>query len=290
MNHAILAMLEKYDCRSTGDYVNALREIFQEIVLCGLWRAKFWEKAAFYGGTALRVLYGLERFSEDLDFSLLVPGKRFDLSTYCKAVENELEAWGFTVQVEMKRKSAQSAIHSAFFKADTRKQLLTIGVEQRIVTLIPNRSRLKIRIEVDTDPPPGFSTETRFLLQPIPFSVKVYDLPSMFAGKAHALICRRWRTRVKGRDWYDFVWYVRRKTPLDLPHLENRMRHSGHYNAKDPLDEKTFKTIFRERIEELDVAAARSEFERFLVDPSTVQAWSREFFFSLVEMISFRQA
>jgi len=289
MNRAIASMLARYQRSSLDDHVNALREILQEIALCGLWRAKFFERAAFYGGTALRVLYGLDRFSEDMDFSLLAPDDRFELSRYCGFVEEELISWGFPATVEAKTKTARSAVESAFLKANTREQLLTIDAGSEIAAAIHGRRLLKIRIEVDTDPPPGFSTETKFLLQPIPFSVKVYDPPSLFAGKMHAVLCRGWRTRVKGRDWYDLVWYVARDIPLDLAHLEARMRQSGHYTDSAPLDENAFRLRLAEKIEELDLAGARSEVERFLIDPSTVSVWSRDFFSAVAERVLIRE-
>ncbi len=288
MNPAIASMLERYDRRSADDHVNALREILQEIALCGLWRAKFFEHAAFYGGTALRVLYGLDRFSEDMDFSLLAPAQDFDLGPYCGAVEEELRAWGFPATVQVKRKTARSAIESAFLKANTRQLLLTIEAGE-IASAIHGRRDLKIKLEVDTDPPPGFSTETKFLLQPIPFSVRVYDPPSLFAGKMHAILCRGWGTRVKGRDWYDLVWYVGRDTALDIGHLEARMRQSGHYDKDAALDEGAFQSMVVQRIENLDIAAARSEVEHFLTDPAAVRVWSREFFLAMAQRISIRK-
>ena len=288
MNRAIEGMLERYERRSAADHINALREVFQEIALCGLWRAKFHEKAAFYGGTALRVLYGLDRFSEDMDFSLLAPDERFDLKPYCGFIEEELSAWGFTATVLAKSKTAESAVESAFLKANTREQLLVIDAGEGVAAAIHGRRQLKIKIEVDTDPPPGFSTETKFLLQPIPFSVRAYDPPSMFSGKMHAVLCRGWRSRVKGRDWYDLVWYVGRGTELDLTHLEARMRQSGHYSDAAALDEHAFRLILAKKISELDVADARSEVERFLPDPSAVSVWSREFFSAVAEKIVIR--
>ena len=289
MNQAIAGMLERYERHSASDHVNALREIFQEIALCGLWRAKFHEKAAFYGGTALRVLYGLDRFSEDMDFSLLAPDERFDLTPYCGFIEDELSAWGFTATVEAKTKTAKSAVESAFLKANTKEQRLLIDAGDEVAATIHGQRRLKIKIEVDTDPPPGFSTETRFLLQPIPFSVRVYDPPSLFSGKMHALLCRGWKSRVKGRDWYDFVWYVGRRTELDLTHLEVRMRQSGHYDEAAALDEPAFRSILATRISKLNVAAARSDVERFLPDPSAVSVWSREFFSAVAEKVLIKE-
>ncbi|RLE21470.1 MAG: nucleotidyl transferase AbiEii/AbiGii toxin family protein [Acidobacteria bacterium] len=289
MNPAITSMLAKYERRSLDDEINALREILQEVALCGLWRAKFFEKAAFYGGTALRVLYGLDRFSEDMDFSLLVPDDHFDLSPYCAAVEEELSSWGFRATVEAKKKKASdSAIESAFLKANTRELLLSIDGGDQMAAEIHGRRRLKIKIEVDTDPPPGFSTEARFLLQPVPFSVRVYDAPSLFAGKMHAVLCRGWQTRVKGRDWYDLVWYVGRATELDLAHLEARMRQSGHFSGDGLLNESRFRLMLKARINSLDIDAARTDVERFLVDRSTVSVWSREFFLAVAEKFAIR--
>ena len=285
MNPAIASMLERYDRRSADDHVNALREILQEIALCGLWRAKFFEHAAFYGGTALRVLYGLDRFSEDMDFSLLAPAEDFDLGPYCDAVEEELRAWGFPATVRVKRKTTRSAVESAFLKANTRELLLTIEAGE-VASAIHGRRELKIKLEVDTDPPPDFTTETKFLLQPIPFSVKAYDPPSLFAGKMHAVLCRGWGTRVKGRDWYDLVWYVGRGTALDLEHLEARMRQSGHYSDDAALDESALRSLLGQRIEDLDIVAARSDVARFLVDPTTVRVWSPDFFRAVARRIS----
>jgi len=289
MNPAIRSMLAKYDGRSLDDQINALREILQELVLCGLWRARFFEKAAFYGGTALRILFGLDRFSEDMDFSLLTPDKDFDLSPYCAAVERELRSWGFAVEVETKKKrTSESAIEAAFLKANARELLMAVDVGEQMAAEVHGRRLLRIKIEVDTDPPPGFSTETQFLLQPIPFSVRVYDAPSLFAGKMHAVLCRGWKNRVKGRDWYDFVWYVGRSTELDLAHLEARMRQSGHFSGDNQLDESRFRSMLKARIDSLDIDAARKDVERFLVDRSTISLWSKEFFLAVAEKIIVR--
>ena len=208
MNRAIQDMLARYDCQNTTDYENALREILQELALLGLWRAKFFEHAAFYGGTALRILYGLERYSEDMDFSLLGPDERFSLDPYCAAIERELDAWGFPVTVKVKKKTADSAVESAFLKAGTSEHLLLIEAPQSVVGSIHKGQLLRIKLEVDRDPPQKFAVESKYLLLPVPFAVRTFELPSLFAGKMHALLFRKWGARVKGRDWYDFVWYV----------------------------------------------------------------------------------
>ena len=278
MHEAVAQMLSKYECRMLEDYLSALREIMQEIVLLGLWRGKFFEKAAFYGGTALRILYGLDRFSEDLDFSLLSPMVDFDLSQYSIFLKKELEAFGFDVRVEQRKKTIESAVQSAFLKADTLKQLMAIKTAEEILQNVPSGKVLKIRIEVDTNPPSRFTTHTRYLLQPIPFAVRTYVLPDLFAGKMHAVLCRQWKNRVKGRDWYDMVWYAANHPELHLSHLEERMRQSGHWKSKNPLTPELFLTAMDKAIENLDVGQARKEVEPFVKDPEVLMLWSHDFF------------
>ncbi len=278
MHEAVARMLSKYECRSAEDHTHALREIMQEIALLGLWRSKFFEKAAFYGGTALRILYGLDRFSEDLDFSLLSPKRDFDIGRYGLALEKELCAFGFDVRVEKRNRVIAGPVQSAFLKTGTLNALLVISTDESIARVVPRGQVLKIKLEVDTDPPPGFSTESGYLLQPIPFAVRSYALPDLFAGKMHAVLCRKWKNRVKGRDWYDLVWYVANHPELHLAHLEQRMRQSGHLADGKVMDEREFRHVLRDRIDRLDVDQARREVEPFVKYPETLAIWSRDFF------------
>lgn len=285
MNEAVARMLERYDNRSIEDYLQALREILQEIALLGLWRSKFFDKAAFYGGTALRILYGLDRFSEDMDFSLLSPMDDFELSAYTTALQKELAAFGFDVRIDQRDKSAESAIQSAFLKANTLNQLLVIETSEDLLETVHRGQILKIKLEIDTDPPPEFETHTRYLLQPIPFAVRTYTLPDLFAGKLHAILCRRWKNRVKGRDWYDLVWYTANHPQLHLAHLEQRMRQSGHWKGRRQLTPESFKQLLSQAIDKLVVDQARAEVEAFIRDPESLAIWSQEFFQDIADRI-----
>jgi predicted nucleotidyltransferase component of viral defense system len=278
-------MLERYNCRSLQDHLLALREILQEIALLGLWRSKFFEKAAFYGGSALRILYGLDRFSEDLDFSLLSPVKVFDLSRYTAALQKELSAFGFDVRVEQRNKTVRSAVQSAFLKANTLNQQLVIETAEEFTNRVHRGQVLKIKLEVDTDPPPGFNTHTRYLLQPIPFAVRVYVLPDLFAGKMHAILCRRWKSRSKGRDWYDLVWYAANHPQLHLSHLEKRMRQSGDWKGDRPLTVDTLKKMVANAIASLNVKQVKKEVEPFVKNPDVLTVWSKAFFRDIAERI-----
>lgn len=285
MNEALRKMLGKYPLNNLEDHLLALREILQEIALLGLWRSKFFDKAAFYGGTALRILHGLDRFSEDLDFSLLMPIKNFDLNVYLSALQKEIAAFGFQVRVESPLKPSQSQVRSAFLKANTISQLLVIQAAEELVRKLHREQVLKIRLEVDTDPPAGFETETRYLLHPIPFAVRTYVLPDLFAGKMHAILCRRWKNRSKGRDWYDLVWYAANHPQLHLAHLEQRMRQSCDWTVQDPLTSTDFQKLLRSAIDNLDVQLVRTEVEPFVKQPEQLEIWSHAFFQDIADRI-----
>jgi predicted nucleotidyltransferase component of viral defense system len=271
-------MLQKYNPNTADDAIQALREIIQEVALLGLWRAKFFEHAAFYGGTALRILYGLDRFSEDLDFSLLAPTDTFNLGKYTQSLEEELASFGFKVNVEKVDKAIETAVQSAFLKANTRNELLVIETGAGLAKQIPAGKILRIRLEVDTDPPFGFSTETKYLFNPVAFAVRCYTLPNLFAGKMHALLFRKWKNRVKGRDWYDLVWYAANYPELHLAHLEQRMRQTSHWQGDKPLMEASFKEILTDAIEQLNVEQAKKDVFPFLRDPRVLDIWSANFF------------
>ena len=287
MNPAIQRMFERYSRDTVEENVAALREILQQLALLGLWRSKFFERAAFYGGSALRILYGLDRYSEDLSFSLLVPERDFSLGRYGSALERELAGFGFEVSFEPTDKSQESPIESAFIKTNTLKQMVLIEADRRLLRGLHSEQKLKIRLEVDVDPPGGFETEVKPILQPVPFAVRVYSLPDLFAGKMHALLCRRWRNRVKGRDWYDFVWYVANYPRLHLSHLEQRMRQSSDYTSEGPLGPDLFREMLREAVENLNIDRAREEVLPFVLDRRSVEIWSADFFHSLIDKVEF---
>jgi predicted nucleotidyltransferase component of viral defense system len=285
MNEAIRQILAAYEIRSLEDSLRALREVMQEIALLGLWRSKFFENAAFYGGTALRVLYGLDRFSEDLDFSLLEKRKNFDLADYSGALKRELASFGFAVEIESRPKPASAAIQSAFLKADTRTQMITVGFDKGLVQKVHRNQVLKIKLEVDVDPPPGFATEVRYLLRPVPFSVRTFSLPDLFAGKMHAVLCRGWKSRVKGRDWYDLVWFAAYHPELHFAHLEQRMRQTGHWTKSVSLRAEDLRDLVSKRIEKVDIDQIRHEVEPFVKDAASLMIWSKEFFLDVASRI-----
>jgi Nucleotidyl transferase AbiEii toxin, Type IV TA system len=277
--------LEEYKPGNLEAAEQALREIMQEIALAGLQRSGFFEKTAFYGGTALRIFHGLQRFSEDLDFSLLEVNPGFSLEPYLRGIEAEFSALGVTVSIEEKNKTATTAIDSAFLKPDTTWKELIIKEILPLET-VKMRPSIKIKIEVDTTPPLGFSTEEKLLLKPFSFYVKCFTLPDLFAGKMHALLFRKWKERVKGRDWFDMEWYIRKGIFLNLDHLLIRSQDSGNWKEKFMTKEQ-FMTLLQNKIQSVSFNSIREEFVRFIPDEKQIEIWSPQYFSDLVQKIKF---
>ena len=284
MNKALEDMLRPYNPVTPLDWTHAIREVVQEIALLGLWRSGFFEEAAFYGGTALRIFHGLNRFSEDLDFSLLEEGGSVRLESALASVRTELAAWGLSFEAESKSSGNRTGIESAFLKGNTRINLLNVGVPEELNRYFPHNQKVTIKLELDTTPPPLASTEVKTHLLPTPFQVRLYDLPSLFAGKRHAMLFRDWKSRVKGRDFYDFVWYISRRVPVNLPHLEARIIQSeGQQAGRFSVD--AVQMLLKDRIRSVDIAAAAEDVRPFLRDTRELQLWNEEFFMQLIPQL-----
>jgi len=278
MNSIIDEMLKNYKTETLDEKKNAVKEIIQEVVLCGLARAKFFEKAAFYGGTALRIFYGLDRFSEDLDFSLKKPDKNFDLSSYFPILEKEVRAFGLNLKVEEKQKTADSNVKSAFLKGNTKEHLLSFYTNEDFSSGINRDEVLRIKFEVDTNPPSWARYEYRYSLKPAPYEATLYDLPSLFAGKVHAVLCRGWKNRIKGRDLYDYVFYLQRGAALNLENLKQKLIQSNAWKEEDELTLDEVKKMLCERFDGIDFEKAKDDVKDFIKDKATLDVWSIDFF------------
>jgi predicted nucleotidyltransferase component of viral defense system len=284
--HPLGAYFEQNRGRDLNSQRYQLREIIQKICLLGLWRGSFFEHAAFYGGTALRLMHGLDRWSEDLDFSLLLPKQDFRLESYLDFVSRELEAWGIKARVEISIKQ-NSNIETAFIKANTLESLTRLDLSPLALKSLHRDEISSVKFEVDPHPPCEFASESLYILDPIPISVRVMGLPDLFAGKMHALLARGWQSRVKGRDWYDLIWFVRSDVELNLSHLEARLRQSGHFTASEALTVRDFRNLLRGRIDQVDFAQAVQDVQPFVPNPQALQSWSKELFEALVDRIRF---
>jgi predicted nucleotidyltransferase component of viral defense system len=276
-NNIFENMLSRYQIATKDDSTNATHEVMQEITLAGLYKAGFFDRAAFYGGTCLRIFYNLPRFSEDLDFSLLQPDRKFALENYFEPIIAEFKALGKEIAINKKTKTAQTNAESAFLKENSEIYDLQFTSEKRI----------KIKIEVDTQPPPDFSTEYKLLLLPFSFMTRCYSLPDLYAGKMHAFLFRNWQNRVKGRDWYDFEFYVRNNTALNFSHLQKRAEQINNLTVADFTPE-VFKKMLKERIEKTNIETVKNDVRPFLRNPKELDIWSRDYFLQLADMIQIK--
>lgn len=277
-NPIFTQMLSRYQVRTKDDRINALHEVMQQTALAGLYRGGFFNKAAFYGGTCLRIFHGLQRFSEDMDFSLLQAESSFRLENYFDAIISEFQSLGRDVTITRKEKKTATNVESAFLKDNTEVYNLAFSTEKTI----------KIKIAVDTQPPPSFDTEHKLLLLPFSFMVRCYALPDLFAGKMHALLFRNWKSRVKGRDWYDFEYYVRNDIKLSFNHLQQRAATINSIKDEDFTPE-IFKNLLKERIAKTDINLVKNDVGPFLKNPAEMNIWSTDYFLQLVDMIKFEE-
>lgn len=273
MNELYDQMLSAYPLQTEQDKRNATFEVNQQIILAGLYNGGFFHEAAFYGGTCLRIFHGLQRFSEDMDFSLLKPNDGFDFSKYFKPIINQFALVGRSVEIKKKNKRNFGKVDSAFLKDNTDVFDVAFQTEKSI----------KIKIEVDTQPPLKFETEQNLLLLPVSFTTRCFALPDLFAGKMHALVYRAWKNRVKGRDWYDFEWYVRHGVPLDFAHLQERVLQFN----QERVTQESFMEKLHDRLSSADINQVKADVRPFVRNLHELDIWSNDYFLQLAKMIRF---
>lgn len=274
MNNGIYdSMLAAYDTSTEQKRRNAMFEVNQQVILGGLYNAGFFDAAAFYGGTCLRIFHNLQRFSEDMDFSLLAPNDNFDFSKFFQPVVDEFALLGRVVDITKKEKKSFGKVESAFLKDNTDVYDISFRTDKSI----------KIKIEVDTQPPLKFQTEQKLLLQPHSFMTRCFVLPDLFAGKMHALVYRNWKNRVKGRDWYDFEWYVRHGIPLDFKHLAERIRQFNNLE----ITKEAFMQLLKERLATANINQVKNDVLPFVKHPEELNIWSNDYFVQLADLMKF---
>ncbi|MBR6332699.1 MAG: nucleotidyl transferase AbiEii/AbiGii toxin family protein [Dehalococcoidales bacterium] len=283
MTHIFEQMISKHEAVSLTDKKNVVKEVVQEFALHGMYKAGLFNTAAFYGGTALRIFHGLDRFSEDLDFSLRDPDPAFQLDRFLPVLEKDLNAYGLHVNAESRTKVVVSDIQTAFLKGNMQELVLSFYTDDQESKQINGSELIKIKIELDTTPPPYAGFEHKYRLWPEPFGVQLYDQPSLFAGKLHAVICRAWKNRTKGRDLYDYVFYLSHRIPVNLKHLNARLMDSGFAGAKEDMTLKEIKEILYRRFETIDYDIAKQDVEQFISNKGVLDIWSADFFQSITD-------
>lgn len=272
--------LDSYNCKSRQEEENAIREITQEVALNALYNADFFKMAALHGGTCLRVFYSLNRFSEDLDFALIEPHPDFNMNNYTASLRDEFEGFGYNIEV-VDRINVPQTVKKVFIKDDSIGQILRLEHPR-----IEGRPKaIRIKLEVDTNPPGGAKFENKFHDFPLNFSITAHDLPSLFAGKSHAMLCRKY---TKGRDWYDFLWYVGKKVDINYELLSSALNQSGPWSGqKIDVDKAWYLEKMEEAIRTIDWKEAANEVSRFLKanEVKSLELWKADFFLSKLEKL-----
>ena len=279
--------IAEYNPQNEEETLAAMREIMQEIALAALSRTDFFKKAAFYGGTALRIFHGLDRYSEDLDFSLLETDPSFSLTPYFSAITDEFEALGIRVSIREKDKRVKTPIESAFLKSETLWQELVL--EDIVVQHgISSNKSVKIKIEIDRVPPLGFETEEKLLIKPFSFYVNCFSLSSLFAGKLHALLFRKWKNRVKGRDWYDMEWYIQKGIPLNIPHFLMRVSETNDWEEAS-ISKEQILDLLKDKINSVSFNAVKDDVRKFIRNDEQLKIWNAKYFYDLIERMKFSE-
>lgn len=284
MDSALEMMLEKYGPRNEEERENAIKEILQEIALAGLSRGGFFEKAAFYGETCLRIFHGLDRFSENLDFALTDRDPDFHLEKYLPALKKEFLSYGIDITTEAKKKDTE--VQSAFLKANTVTLMMSFFPKGTDVSRIMADQKMKIKLEIDTENPEGGITEYRYRMLPSPYEIRIFDETTLFAGKIHAVLCRDYKGHVKGRDYYDYLFYIGKGTRINMEYLQNKLRNFGKIEEEEVLTSERLKKMLEERFRSVDYKSAVDDVSRFITRKESLRFWKAELFLSTLDQLN----
>ena len=268
-------MVEALHPHDKNENERAQQEVMQQIALYGLYRGGFFDHAAFYGGTCLRIFHNLQRYSEDMDFTQTEKDPNIHLENYFPQIIEAFKLTGREVTIKKREKKTFGKVESAFLKDNTDVYDIAFQTEKTI----------KVKIELDTDPPLGFETEQKTLLKPFSTMIRCVALSDLYAGKMHALLYRNWKTRVKGRDWYDFQWYVANRVPLNFGHLQKRV---AEFNGIE-LNKEDFLEVLHERLATTDIESVKQDVARFIFDQRDIEIWSNDYFLKLADMMVFKE-
>ena len=276
-------IIKTYNPETINDNKAILREIVQSIVLVGLSRTEFFKKASFYGGTALRIFYDLNRYSEDLDFTLNNVDKNFSITPFIESIKNVALSYGLELEISIKQKQINTPVESAFAKINTYQTFINLKMNSELTKLLHKDEVIKVKFEIDCEPALGFTTENKWIDMPEFAPVIVLDEASLFAGKLHAILCRNYKNTVKGRDYYDFLFYVRRGISPNLNYLRNKLINTGKINEKDTFNIEVLKKMLIKRFEQVDFEQVKNDTERFIINNEDLTTYSKDLFIQMAK-------
>ena len=284
MENKLTEMLRRRLSDRPDHLSDAAKEVMQEVILAALSTTDFFSQAAFYGGTSLRIFHGLRRFSEDLDFSLLRSNPDFHWNPYFDAITRTFENYGARVEAIEREKISATDTRSAFLKENAIETMrLMLPSDFSMPQLNPD-ALIKIKFEIDVRPPENASYQWATLSDPFHSDVRVFDLPSLFAGKLSAVLMRGWKNRVKGRDYYDYMLYVGKRSKINFAYVQSNLEKAG-YHFDKPLDLPELKKMLLERFQKVDFESAKADVVDFLDNPDDVKHWDYDYFASTLDYL-----
>lgn len=285
MNNIVKTMFNEYPkTRDINQIINIIKQIMQEIVLSSLSRSSFYSHVAFNGGTALRIFHGLDRFSEDLDFSV-INNNDIELDEYSGFINDSFES--LLLPAHYCNSEKEGMVKRGYIETNLLNILEYFEIDNSLLKNISKNAKLKIKLEVDTNQYEDAKYETLYLLKPYPSAIKIYDKGTLFAGKLDALLTRNWKNRVKGRDFYDYVFYLSNKYPLNSDHLKSRLIKSGLISNETKLDDAILKELLLKRFDSVDYDSCKKDVLPFISDDRVIELWSKEFFSSITSNYEF---
>ena len=274
-------IIKSYNLKNLNDNKSILREIIQSIILVGLSRTDFFKKASFYGGTALRIFYDLNRYSEDLDFTLNYIDENFTIEPYIESIKTIALSYGLELEVNVKKKQISLPVESAFAKLNTYQTFINLKMNDELTRLLHKDEVMKVKFEIDCEPALGFTTESKWIDLPEFAPIIVLDEASLFAGKIHAILCRNYKNTVKGRDYYDFLFYIKRGTSPNFNYLKNKLINTGKISGSDRLDINVLKDMLVSRFEQVDFDQVKKDTERFIIKNEDLSYFCKDLFIQM---------
>lgn len=274
MQTTIEEIISSYKPSTIEETKAIIREIVQSIVLIGLGRSNFFKIASFYGGTALRIFYNLNRYSEDLDFTLNEVNDNFSITPYISKIQEVALSYGLNLEISTKIKTAN--IYQTF---------INLKINSKMIATLHKDENIKVKLEIDCHPAIGFKTENKWLDMLEFAPIVVLDEPSLFAGKLHAILCRNYKNTVKGRDYYDFLFYIKNKIKPNMNYLKNKLVESGKIKEDMDFNIDLLKVMLKQRFEITDFEQVKKDAMRFVFKNEDLSYYCKELFMQMVDKL-----
>lgn len=278
-------IIKSYNPKTIDETKFVIRELVQKIVLIGLSKSGFFSFASFYGGTALRIFYDLNRYSEDLDFTLNYIDESFTLDPFINKIKEVALSYGLNLDIVTKNKKVETPIESAFAKLNTYQTFISLNLNQSMINLLHKDEVIKVKFEIDCSPALGFTNEIKWLDTPEFAKISVLDSSSLFAGKIHAILCRNYKNTIKGRDYYDFLFYIQKRIKPNMEYLKNKLIDTGKISKDDDFNIVILKNMLIARFSEINFEDVKKDASKFILNNDDLSYYSKELFIQMVNKI-----